>query len=182
MSVGSTGTIATDESTSIVLQGFLAWTSGHIRIDSRGWSLVTEADLTGQIVAMMEIFYLAGATTFTVISAYIVALYYFLNQSPVLMRVGAFSFFTLALAFLGISTYGAVRHYTGVLKALDELAAREPLSALGNMALESTASAVANWSVAAAGAVFVGLWLSLTYLTFVHRWPTGGPTAQSLSD
>lgn len=131
---------------------------------------MTEADLTQQIVGMMEIFYIAGSTSFAVISAYIVALYYFLHRSPWLLKFGAFAFFTLSLFYLLVSTYGAVRHYTAVLKALEELQAREGLSALGNMALEPTADAVTAWSTTAAGIVFVGLWVALVYLTFLHRW------------
>lgn len=131
---------------------------------------MTEADLTSQIVGMMEIFYIAGSTAFGVISAYIIALYYFLHRSPWLLKIGAFSFFTLTLFYLGASTYGAVRHYTAVLKALEELQAREGLSALGNMALEPMADAVTAYSTNAAGIVFIGVWLSLTHLTFLHRW------------
>lgn len=131
---------------------------------------MTEADLTSQIVGMMEIFYIAGSTAFAVISAYIIALYYFLHRSPWLMKFVAFSFFTLTLFYLGASTYGAVRHYTAVLKALEELRAREGLSPLGNMALEPMADTVTAYSTTAAGIVFIGVWISLAYLTFLHRW------------
>jgi hypothetical protein len=131
---------------------------------------MTEADLTSQIVGMMEVFYIAGSITFSVISAYIIALYYFLHRSPWVMKIGAFSFFTLTLFYLGMSTYGAVRHYDGLLKALEELRTHEGLSALGNMALEPMADSVATYSQSVAAVVIIGLWITLAYLTFLHRW------------
>ena len=133
---------------------------------------MSEADLTEQLLTISELVLLMASVSFTMISAYIVGLYWFIRQSSVLMKVIAFSIFTLTLLPLVIIGFGLYRHNEGVSRALVDLNQTEALSPLGAMAIEEIALGVGD-SVAA-GLVIVGLliYLGMFYITFFHKWPT----------
>lgn len=103
---------------------------------------MTEADLTDQMVVLMGMFFTGVSVFATLISAYIVALYVFLRRADLVLRAVAFCFLTFTLLLISVSAFGAYRHAHGINIALANLQSEHPLSALGRMALEPTASGV----------------------------------------
>jgi hypothetical protein len=66
-----------------------------------GGESVTEAEVVAAFATLGQA-YLAGVqTSFAIVSAYIVALYFFLGRAPIALRVLAFVFFSATLAVLG---------------------------------------------------------------------------------
>ena len=131
---------------------------------------MTEAELTEQLLAANEQIYLAISVWFTVVSAYLIGLYWFIHKGSLLLRLEAFFMFTLVLIFLVVTSFGLVRHSTGINLALYELSQTTELTALGRMALENTAQGVYN-SLKYGSFIIVGLiYLGLFYLTFFYEW------------
>ncbi len=111
---------------------------------------------------------------FSVLSAYIAALNFFLRDAPILMKLAAFAVLSGALAFIGLTIIGVERLIAGAIFALRD---RVPLSEAPEMALYlgvdlmTAMSLVYPAAVAAGWALAFMLYGVLFYLTFVHRWP-----------
>ena len=131
---------------------------------------MTEAELTEQLLAANEQIYLAISVWFTVVSAYLLGLYWFLHKSSLIMRLEAFFMFSLVLAFLAVTTFGLARHSTGINLALEQLALTTELSPLGKMAIEGTAKGVYLVLTRGAFVITGAIYAGLIYLTFFHRW------------
>ena len=132
---------------------------------------MTEADFTEQIVMTMELFLLGVSVLFTLMSAYVVALYFFLRRAGIALRVWAFAFLSFTIALLGVYSVGANRHNIGLRRGLEDLAAREGLSPLGTMAIEAQADLVNSVTIQSLWVIGLALYAALAYLTFLHRWP-----------
>lgn len=133
-------------------------------------STMTEADLFEQLMTVSELVLLSISVSFTVISAYIVGLYWFLENSRVFLKTMAFMIFSLTLLPLVIMAIGLYRHHEGATIALIELNKTSPLSPLGRMAIE-------DFSVGIGDSVSIGLtivalliYIGMFYLTFFHEW------------
>ncbi len=81
---------------------------------------MTEAELIAAFSDIAQMFLTGLQASFTVVSAYIVALYFFLGRAPFLMRLLAFAFFTAVLAVLGLFLVGAVIFSDGIAIGLTE--------------------------------------------------------------
>jgi hypothetical protein len=134
---------------------------------------MTEADITGQIVQMMNLT-ISGISVFvTIVSAYIVAVFFFLHRAPIVLKLVAFLFFTLAVAFLMLFMRGSFDHAHALQAALVELNQNGGLSPVGRAALargvgaaEGIDTTIQHVMWGALGLVYVVLF----YLTFLHRW------------
>lgn len=133
--------------------------------------------------AMMAVF----SMFFAIVSAYLAGLYFFLNQSPVPIKVLAFGLLSAAFVFLGQAMAGIESRASGIISAwktipdpvtgirdLEQLAIPLPLqlivdqSQIASMSYDGfTAGAIMGWIVA------VAVYLALAYLTFIYRWPKG---------
>ncbi len=137
-----------------------------------GWGM-TEADIDGQIIQMMDLTLQGMGVMFTIVSAYVVALYYFLYRSPVIMKISAFAFFSLIAALFVFFMLGAFDHGAAINRALAELAQRGQLSPIGQAALArgtlGTRSIDQELRLSIEAA-FGLVYISLFYLTFFHRW------------
>ena len=135
---------------------------------------MNESEIMGHLISGMSVILAIVSIYFTIVSAYIAALNYFLGRSPLIMKVVGFFMLSGALVFLGLSTVGVERAMTGLLAALDALPAREALPPesgpeiyFGLEAVLARQYEVGVW----AGWVTAGLlYAALFYLTFVHRW------------
>lgn len=118
---------------------------------------------------------------FTVVSAYLAALYYFLHRAPFLMKLVAMLMLSGAFLFLGFSAMGIERLLSGLFFALEAIAPGDRLAAppenaallyFGAEALLVDAYRYAvwlGWGVAAL------VYLTMVYLTFLHRWAAPEP-------
>lgn len=114
---------------------------------------------------------------FSVLSAYIAALNFFLRDSPVLLKLAAFAVLSGALAFIGFTIIGVERLIASALYALrDHPPLSEPPS-LGlyfGLDLQQVTLFAYPAAVAAGWALAFVLYAAFFYLTFFHPWPKRG--------
>lgn len=142
---------------------------------------MNEAEVVEQLVEFTNILMVGVSLIFSIVSAYVVALNYFIGSANFLARLGSFLFITLILAMLMVVLMGAEATHAGLIQRLVELESEGKLSAAGRAVL---ANATPEWAGAITGhrysineivslCVWIGLgfvYLALAYLTFLHRW------------
>ena len=148
---------------------------------------MSEAELLHLSFATNEAMMAVFSMFFAIVSAYLAGLYFFLNRSPVPIKVLAFSLLSAAFIFLGQTMAGIERRAQGIIDAwktienpvtgiqdLEQLAIPLPLKfAMSDAQMASlsydgfTTGSIMGWIVAMA------VYLALAYLTFLYRWPQG---------
>jgi len=139
---------------------------------------MTEGEVVEQLVQFTNILLAGVSVFFTVVSAYIAALNYFIGSAAFIARLLAFTFITAVLAMLGAVMIGGALSHQGLISRLDELNQEGALSAAGRALLANSADqSFYGAAISLDDAVRLGLWviigviyLSLFYLTFFHRW------------
>lgn len=135
---------------------------------------MTEADITGQMTTMMELTLAGISVFFTIVSAYTVALFYFLGRAPLGLKFTAFGFFTLVMLFLAIFAFNSFNHAAALRAALVELSQTADLSAVGDKAIGAGAYGRGILDQLIRGMMWLGMalvYLALSFFTFFHRWP-----------
>jgi len=140
--------------------------------------MMSEGEVVEQLVEFTNILMVAVSLIFSIVSAYIVALNYFIGSANFAARLGSFLFITLILGLLVATMMGAQTTHVGLIARLQELAAEGQLSAAGRAILANAApdgAEVSGLSVDGLIRTFVwtGLafvYLALAYLTFLHKW------------
>jgi hypothetical protein len=135
---------------------------------------MSEAEITEQMVMMMDLTLFGVSVFFSIVSAYIVALFYFLNRAPFGLKVTAFAFFTLTMLFLAVFAAGSFSHAAALQRALIDLAARTEVSPVAGAAAERGVvdRTALDRTIRSLTWMSMGLvYLALTYFTFFHRWP-----------
>jgi hypothetical protein len=137
---------------------------------------MSEGDVVEQLVEFTNILMVGVSLIFSVVSAYVVALNYFIGSSNFMARLGSFLFVTLILGMLVVVMMGAQATHIGLIDRLVELEASGELSAAGRAVLANSTAGLAG-GVSIDGfirlCVWIGLffvYLALIYLTFVHKW------------
>jgi hypothetical protein len=142
---------------------------------------MTEGEVVAELVEFTNIVMVGVSLIFSIVSAYVVALNYFIGSSNLLARFGSFLFITLTLGMLMVVMMGAQATHAGLIARLAELDAQGRLTAAGRAVLDN---ATPEWIGALTGSgysidsiVRLCLWgglsftyLALAYLTFLHRW------------
>jgi hypothetical protein len=142
---------------------------------------MSEGEVVGELVEFTNILLVGVSLIFSIVSAYVVALNYFIGSSNMLARLGSFAFVTLILGMLMIVMTGAQVTHAGLIERLSELEAGGQLTAAGRAVLHN---ARPEWTGALTGqgysiddvvrsCIWTGLgfiYLALAYLTFMHRW------------
>jgi len=134
---------------------------------------MTEADilsirneLTGLVISVVSV-------SFGMISAYIVGLWLFLRQAPLVLRLLAFLLLSSGLAFMGVLTGGLNALLLGTERAWSKLGPTAVgIASFGGerppfLRGLSLYEASALLGCAAFGAIY----LALFHLTFLYRWP-----------
>ncbi len=131
---------------------------------------VTEADLVERMSDFLHLYLQGIAVTFSVVTAYVAALHYFLRAAPFSARVFVFIFMTGILGALGLHVFVAHRLFIALTAGLDALKIREALSPAG----------LGVWAIAMNGATQIHIWsvwgfgvaayLGLLMMTFVFNW------------
>ncbi|HRE43829.1 MAG TPA: hypothetical protein PKY87_07640 [Terricaulis sp.] len=129
-----------------------------------------EGEVIEQLIEYTNVLLIGVSLIFTVVSAYIVALNYFVGEAMFLARFGAFAFIGLILGLLVVVMLGAEQMHAGLIARLHEIDAEGNLTAAGRAALENTTEGID-------GIVRLLLWVGLVsvygvlaYMTFLHRW------------
>ena len=132
--------------------------------------MITEAEVTYQITIMMDMFFTAISILFTVISAYLVGLYWFIRHTRTVLKTVAFGFLTFTLGLITINGIGVFRHMHSLNQALADIQERETLSIIGQMAIEPVASSIFDTTATGMGLLAFLIYVGLFYLTFLYRW------------
>jgi hypothetical protein len=139
--------------------------------------MMTEGEVVEQLVQFTNILMVAVSLIFSIVSAYIVALNYFIGSANFAARLGSFLFITLILALLVATMMGASTTHAGLIARLQELAASGELSAAGRAILANAVPADTSGGYSIDDIIRVFVWLglvfvyfALAYLTFLHRW------------
>ncbi len=131
------------------------------------------ADLYGLLTESLDAILSIVTIYFSVVSAYIAALHYFLRAAPVLLKLAAFAVLSGALAFLGLIIISVERLTASVVMGLeqsDPLPAAAALPVYLGIDLQDAAPAIYVTAVAAGWILAFMLYAALFYLTFLHRW------------
>lgn len=138
---------------------------------------MSEAEVVEQLVNFTNILLAGVSVLFTVVSAYIAALNYFIGSANLVARVGAFLFLSLILGLLMFVMMGAQYTQEGLIDRLYEIKDAAGLSAAGRAVLANAAPEAGVGALAIDDFVRVTVWLALAlvylclaYMTFLHRW------------
>lgn len=142
---------------------------------------MTEGEVVEQLVHFTDTLLLGVSLIFSVVSAYVVALNYFIGQANFMARLASFAFMTLVLGMLLVTMMGAGATHSGLVARLHELSGEGRLTVAGQ-ALLTNAAPDARWAVLGQAysideiirlCVLAGLgmvYFALAYLTFIHSW------------
>lgn len=139
---------------------------------------MTEADITEQMVMMMDLTLVGVSVFFSIVSAYILAIYYFLRRAPAGLKLTAFAFFTFTFAFLAIFAANTFSHAAALQTALVELGGRTELSAVGRTATKQSLADREALDHTIRFMTWFGMgtvYAALTWFTFFHRWRDAAP-------
>jgi len=133
---------------------------------SEGEILSIRNELTGLVISVVSV-------SFGMISAYIVGVWLFLKDAPLVLRAIAFTLLSSGLAFMGVLTGGLNELLLGTERAWS--------------ALEGTSVGIASFGGERPGylfglslyeasallgcAAFSAIYVALLYITFLYRWP-----------
>ncbi len=131
---------------------------------------MTEGEVVEQLVEYMSIVLLGVSLIFTVVSAYIVALNYFVGDAMFMARVGAFTFVALILALSMVVMLGAEQTHAGLLERLRELERAGEITAAGRAVLGNAREGIDGLVRGLLWVVMISLYVVLAYMTFLHRW------------
>ncbi|MGE0742220.1 MAG: hypothetical protein AB7O98_12845 [Hyphomonadaceae bacterium] len=142
---------------------------------------MSEGEVIEQLVEFTNILLIGVSLIFSIVSAYVVALNYFIGEANFMARLASFAFMTLILGMLMIVLMGAGATHAGLIERLHEIDAAGELTAAGRAVLSNANPAyvgaftgriysideivrLCTW----AGLLFV--YIGLAYLTFLHSW------------
>ena len=115
-------------------------------------------------------FFTGISILFTVISAYIVGLYWFIRHTHLFLKTVAFGFLSFTLSLIVINGIGAFRHMLSLNRALEDIQKNQELSIIGQMAIEPMAADIFDGTAFGMGFLAFLIYAGLFYLTFLHRW------------
>jgi multisubunit Na+/H+ antiporter MnhC subunit len=129
-----------------------------------------EAELISAFATLGQSFVAGLQASFTIVSAYIVALYFFLGRAPLLMKCIAFAFFTGTMLVLGLVMLGAINYADGIAIALGQERVGAGLSTVGEVVIAMMDHPLAYALLGTAIVIGAPTYLTLFYLTFFYRW------------
>ncbi|MGX6647993.1 hypothetical protein ACWCOP_08620 [Maricaulaceae bacterium MS644] len=130
---------------------------------------MTEADVIEQMVEYQNILLLGVSVFFTVISAYVVAVWAFLRHAGFGLRAFSFFFLTLVVAFLVRVAYGSQQIFDGFVATLIEIDAAVGLSPTGDAALNNALSGLDEVIQQSMFFAVIIVYIALFFLTFFAR-------------
>jgi hypothetical protein len=124
-------------------------------------------EVTGLVLTVFSV-------SFSMITAYLVALWLFLRHAPGALRLLAFLLLTAGLGFLGAMSIGLNDILAGTERAWGTLARTVTgIPGFGSERPEWLGGFSMYEAAAALGALaFLAIYAALAYLTFLYRWPS----------
>ncbi|XBQ15664.1 MAG: hypothetical protein ABL308_11975 [Oceanicaulis sp.] len=130
---------------------------------------MTEADVIEQMVEYQNILLLGVSVFFTVISAYVVAVWAFLRHAGFALRAFSFFFLTLTTAFLARVAYGSQQIHDGFVETLIDIERTTGLSPTGRAALNNALSGLDGVIQQSMFFAVIVVYIGLFFLTFFAR-------------
>lgn len=130
---------------------------------------MTEADIIEQMVEYQNILLLGVSVFFTIISAYVVAVWAFLRHAGFGLRAFSFFFLTLVTAFLGRVAYGSQQIHDGFVETLVEIDRTTGLSPAGEAALYNSLTGLDQIVQQSLFFALIVVYIALFFLTFFAR-------------
>ncbi len=149
---------------------------------------MSEAEIVSELVGFTDLLLSGLGVFFTIVSAYIAALNYFVRGANLAGRIAAYLFVTFVLMTLIAVLHGARQTHSGLIARLAELEVASELSVAGQALLANARGLIPAFQDSAGGgivltvdqivvsALFAGVaitWIALFFLTFVFRWGEG---------
>lgn len=136
---------------------------------------MNEGDVIEQTVQFTNILLVGISLIFSIVSAYIVALNYFIGSSNISAKIGAFVFVSLVLGMLIVVMMGAQATQIGLILRLRELEASGEITAAGRAVLANATPDSGGQSIDSFVRIFAWIGLlavygGMAYLTFLHKW------------
>ena len=142
---------------------------------------MSEADVVQELVEFTNILLASVGLIFSIVSAYVVALNYFIGEANFIARFSSFLFMTLVLGMLMVVMMGAQETHAGLIARLVELQQQGQLTAAGKALLANAQpawmGAVTHHRYSIDDIVNICVWgglgfvyVGLAYLTFLHKW------------
>jgi hypothetical protein len=131
---------------------------------------MTEGEIVEQMIGYMSLLLLGVSLIFTVVSAYIVALNYFVGESLFVARLGAFAFISLILLLLLVVMVGAEGIHSGLIERLRAMDEAGTLTQAGRGVLANASNGVDQFVRALLWIGMISVYGVLAYMTFAHRW------------
>src|SRR5215470_14874303 len=100
--------------------------------------MMTEADVVSELVEFTNILLAGVSLIFSIVSAYVVALNYFIGSANLTARLASFAFMTLVLGMLMAVMLGAQDTHVGLIARLVELKSEGQLTAAGKALLANS--------------------------------------------
>jgi hypothetical protein len=139
---------------------------------------MSEAELMQSLLGSIQVILSLFSVFFTIVSAYIAGLFFFLHRAPMALRLLAFLLLSVGLIFLGTTAATQQRVQEGLFASwsklpspsIDVQALRNPLMLPVTLPPGTSLQdigIVIGWGTA------VSVYLALAYLTFIYRWRRG---------
>ena len=141
---------------------------------------MSEAEIMQGLLTSIQVVINVFSMFFAMTSAYIAALYFFLNRAPVALKLLAFLLLTIGFFFLGFSALTEQRIQEALFAAWGRLPS--PTIAVDTLRnpMPVPTWLPAGWSLQDLGVALgwvtaASVYLALGFLTFLYRWaPRGG--------
>lgn len=134
---------------------------------------MTEGEVVEQLVEFTSVLLIGVSLIFTIVSAYVVALNYFIGEANLMARFSSFMFVSLVLFLLIAVMMGAQSTHDGLIARLRELDGEGQLTAAGRAALHNAEGGRLSIDAIVRLCMWLGLgatYIALAFLTFIHRW------------
>lgn len=131
---------------------------------------MSEAAVVEQAVEFMGLLLLGVSLIFSVVSAYIVALNYFVGDAMFSARLGAFAFVSMILGLLMAVMVGAENVHAGLIARLVSMDAAGGLTEAGQAVLANARNGVDHLVRVMLWVGMITVFGALAYMTFLHRW------------
>jgi len=139
--------------------------------------MMSEGEVVEQLVEFTNVLLVGVSLIFSIVSAYVVALNYFIGSANFMARLGSFAFVTLILGMLMVVLIGTQATHAGLIERLQELQADGQLSAAGRAVLANAVPTSEGASASIDAIIRICVWIGLVfvyvalgYLTFAHKW------------
>ena len=108
--------------------------------------------------------------SFTIVSAYVAALYLFLHRAPLFLRFISFVFFTGVLSTLGVVVYNSCFFLQAIQATATEIVAEHSASLLTQRIAQATLKIPLDMLLPLPWVLGASMYMTLAYFTFFYDW------------